>query len=116
MQDRVFSRQRYRGEPFPILRVEDEPKFSINFYEQKTWKAIIDEIKTIETRALNPEEPERYFGDVKVDDVVKFINKETKEEVCVKVTKVHNWDNFDALWNEDRKIIEKIYTNKKTFA
>lgn len=23
MQDRVFSRQRYRGEPFPILRDED---------------------------------------------------------------------------------------------
>lgn len=23
MQDRVFSRQRYRGEPFPILRIED---------------------------------------------------------------------------------------------
>ena len=116
MQDRVFSRQRYRGEPFPILRVENEPKFSINFYEQKTWKAIVDGVKTIETRALNPEEPERYFGDVKVDDIIKFINKETKEELFVKVTKVHNWDNFDALWNEDKHIIEKIYTNKKTFA
>ena len=23
MQDRVFSRQRYRGEPFPIVRTED---------------------------------------------------------------------------------------------
>ncbi|MEI6773880.1 MAG: hypothetical protein WCL18_03580 [bacterium] len=23
MQDRVFSRQRYRGEPFPIARTED---------------------------------------------------------------------------------------------
>ncbi len=116
MQDRVFSRQRYRGEPFPILRVEDEPKFSIHFYEQKTWKAIVDGVKTIETRALNPEEPERYFGDVRVDDVIKFINKETKEELFAKVTKVYTWDNFDTLWNEDKHIIEKIYTNKKTFA
>lgn len=23
MQERVFSRQRYRGEPFPIVRTED---------------------------------------------------------------------------------------------
>ena len=77
MQDRVFSRQRYRGEPFPILWTEDEPKFSLSFYEQKTWKAIVDGVKTLETRALNPEEPERFFGNIQVGDVVKFINKET---------------------------------------
>jgi isoleucyl-tRNA synthetase len=65
MQDRVFSRQRYRGEPFPILRTDEEPKISINFYEQKTRQAIVDGVKTIETRALNPQESERYFGDIK---------------------------------------------------
>jgi leucyl-tRNA synthetase len=42
MQDRVFSRQRYRGEPFPILRTETQPKLRINFYEQATRQAILE--------------------------------------------------------------------------
>ncbi|MEI7558841.1 MAG: hypothetical protein WCJ45_09000 [bacterium] len=42
MQDRVFSRQRYRGEPFPILWTQEQTKLEINFYEQTTWQAIID--------------------------------------------------------------------------
>ncbi|MEI8090918.1 MAG: hypothetical protein WCG98_01310 [bacterium] len=79
MQDRVFSRQRYRGEPFPILRTEteDKPKLTIHFYDQTTWQSIVDGTKTLETRALNPEEPDRYFGDVKVGDILHFENKET---------------------------------------
>lgn len=30
MQDRVFSRQRYRGEPFPIVRTEDGKAITID--------------------------------------------------------------------------------------
>ena len=116
MQDRVFSRQRYRGEPFPILWTEDEPKISLSFYEQKTWKAIVDGVKTLETRALNPEEPERFFGNIQVGDVVKFINKETWASIFVKITQTYQRKNLEDLWNTDRTIIEKIYTNKKKIA
>lgn len=36
MQDRVFSRQRYRGEPFPILRINEEWKM-----KNEEWNEII---------------------------------------------------------------------------
>jgi len=114
MQDRVFSRQRYRWEPFPILRVDEKAKLEINFYDQKTREAIVDKIKTIETRAINPEEKDRYFWDVKVWDIVKFNNKETWESVSVKINKVYLRNNLEELWDADKKIIEKIYTNKTT--
>lgn len=117
MQDRVFSRQRYRWEPFPILRVDENPKLEINFYEQKTRQAIIDGIKTVETRALNPEEKDRYFGDVQVWDTLKLNNKETWESIFVKVKNTYQRKNLENLRNhKDKSIIEKIYTNRSKFA
>lgn len=38
---------------------------SLSFYDQHTRNALSDGTKTIETRALNPHEPHRYFGDMK---------------------------------------------------
>ncbi len=118
MQDRVFSRQRYRGEPFPILRTEteDKPKLTIHFYDQTTWQSIVDGTKTLETRALNPEEPDRYFGDVKVGDILHFENKETWTTISVKIKTTHTRKNLEDLRSTDKKIIEKIYTNKQAFA
>ena len=37
MQDRVFSRQRYRGEPFPILRISNEWKVTSNEKKKNSW-------------------------------------------------------------------------------
>ena len=39
---------------------------SLSFYNQDTWNALVNGTKTIETRALNPEEPQRYFGDIEI--------------------------------------------------
>jgi ASC-1-like (ASCH) protein len=36
----------------------------INFYRDEVFASIKNGTKTIETRALNPEEPERYFGNI----------------------------------------------------
>lgn len=116
MQDRVFSRQRYRGEPFPVLRTEETPKLEINFYEQKTWQAIVDGVKTLETRALNPDEPDRYFGNIKIGDTIKCNNKETGDIIFVKIKAVYLRKNLSELWKEDKTIIEKAYTNKNNFA
>lgn len=66
IQDRVFSRQRYRGEPFPVVICNRcGVKVEINFYNQETRAGIVSKNKTVETRALNPEEPDRYFGNLK---------------------------------------------------
>ncbi len=117
IQDRVFSRQRYRWEPFPILRVDEQAKLEINFYNQATRQAIIDWIKTIETRALNPQEKDRYFGDVQVWDILKLNNKETWESVFIKIRNTYKRKNLEELRNnKDKSVIEKMYTNKSKFA
>ena len=87
---------------------------TIHFYDQKTRQAVKDGVKTIETRALNPEETDRYFGDVKSGDIVKFVNKEAGADVFAKIKTVYTRKNLAALWEEDTKVIEKIYTNKNT--
>lgn len=38
----------------------------LNLYAQYIRDAILSGEKTIETRALNPEEPHRYFGDIQI--------------------------------------------------
>ena len=66
IQDRVFSRQRYRGEPFPVVLCNHcDIKAELSFYNQHTRAGIVSRNKTVETRALNPEEPGRYFGNLK---------------------------------------------------
>lgn len=88
----------------------------LNFYNQNTRNAIKSWGKTIETRALNPEEPERYFGDIRVWDQITFTNKLIwNSEIRVKVTKVYQRKNFEELRNEDKNIVRKMYSNPEKF-
>ena len=45
---------------------KEQDVVSLSFYNQDTWNALVNGTKTIETRALNPEEPQRYFGDIEI--------------------------------------------------
>ncbi|MDR2540988.1 MAG: hypothetical protein LBD11_04335 [Candidatus Peribacteria bacterium] len=87
--------------------------YTINFYNQVTRNGIIKKIKTIETRALNPEEPERYFGNVKTGDILKMVNKNTGKAVYGKITECYLWKSFEELFNEPE--LENIYTDKEHF-
>ncbi len=89
-----------------------KPILSINFYDQASRDMIIKGIKTLETRALNPEEPKRYFGDIKVWDTIKFINKNTWERVLTLVTKKYLWKNFKELSNESDELLHQIRPDK----
>ena len=40
------------------------------------------------------------------------MNKETGAEIFAKIKTVYIRTNLAALWEEDTKVIEKIYTNK----
>lgn len=67
LRDWIFSRQRYWGEPIPLIHIVEEELnklISLNFRKPEIVDRILSKEKTIETRAMNPDELERYFGNV----------------------------------------------------
>lgn len=78
----------------------------LNFRELDTFNQIKSGAKTVETRALNPDEPERYFGNIKKGDKLELKSVDTGEVLVRLVKDARSYEKFqDYLNTEDFKKI-----------
>jgi valyl-tRNA synthetase len=84
----------------------------LSFYNSQILENIKNGSKTIETRALNPEESNRYFGDIKVGDTILCINKSDSliNHIAKKVKGVNIYKSFEELFESNT--LENILPSK----
>lgn len=112
IQDRVFSRQRYRGEPIPMLYVPKRKVHELRFRDAKRRDAL-GVTKTIETRAGNPDEKERFFGNIAIGDIIAAKYVDTWAYKHFVVTKTYYWKQIADLREAGEETMKRIYSTGK---
>ncbi len=85
---------------YPLIN-QDRRVWRLNFYKQEILDAILAGTKTTETRVLNPEEKDRFFGEIKKGDIVVCVNKNTGECFDYEVTDARIYKDLDKFINEE---------------
>lgn len=92
---------------YPLVE-EKQNIWRLNFASGETWKALIEERKKIDTRALNPEEPNRYLGDIKIGDIIVAVNKANHNETKLFIaTRVRRYKKLEELF--EKEDLSKIF-------
>jgi len=80
---------------------------TLNFREQNIFEMIKSGVKAVETRALNPDEPKRYFGNIGVGDKIELRSVKTGEILTKEVVRVSIYKSIDDFLN--REDLSKIF-------
>lgn len=118
LEVKTWNYQRHFKQPYNqklfhfIVRKMDKIRYpkniSLNFGDQKIWKSLLNGAKTVETRALNPEENGRYFGNVKEGEKMIFRNTQNQEERVFQVLKVHKFEKLADFFAQ-KELVKKTF-------
>lgn len=90
--------------------------WNLNFRDDTILDAIISGKKTIETRALNPEEKDRYFGEIQEGDIMRLHRVSTGEVYTYVAGIVGVYNSLEDAWDKGLDLSkvsgdEKKYSN-----
>ncbi|HMB65998.1 MAG TPA: class I tRNA ligase family protein, partial [Patescibacteria group bacterium] len=121
LRDWCISRQIWFGHQIPVWYNDKSQKSKVknqkclNFRRKDIFQAIKKGEKTVETRALNPEEKDRYFGDIKEGEEA-FLNLKQEDHILdslrTKIKRVKIYNSIEELTAEEN--IQEIMPEAKT--
>jgi len=75
--------------------------WELNFRNAAIVEEILQGKKTIETRALNPEEPDRFFGEIKPGDIVSLHDISNKRKYFFEVSKTEIFTDLNDAYQKN---------------
>ena len=122
LQVKTWNYQRHFKQPYNqklfhfIVSKMDKIRYpkntSLNFGDQKVWKDLISGAKNMEARALNPEDGDRYFGNIKAGDQVIFRNTQNQDERAFRILAVEKFEKLADFFAR-KELLKKTFPGQE---